>query len=175
MADHPLVIAVAGYSSKAAAMRDYRRLCDAEAGHDRVSAALVEKGADGRLTVDRYHSPPECMAGGVALLGGALLVLAAPLGIFFLVPVMATSTAWAGVAAIVAHLWNDVPKGMLRNMSDLVEMTQTALVVVALDHSGKDLEALLAGAPSVVVTDLTPTDVEADFSKAIEEAETTGG
>ena len=175
MADRPVVIAVAAYSSKAAAEGDFGRLCATDAGRDLLTAALVEKGADGRLTVDRYHGSTERLTGGLALLGGALVVLAAPLGIHFLVPVVATTTAWAGVGAIVSHLWNDIPQGGLRHMGDLLETTQAALVVVALDHAGRDLEPLLANAATTVVIDLTPTDLEADFAKAIEEAETTGG
>ena len=175
MADKVVVIAVAAYSSKAAAEHDFGRLCATGAGGDLLTAALVEKGADGRLTVDRYHGSAERLAGGPALLGGALVVLAAPLGILFLVPIVPTTTAWAGVGAIVAHLWNHIPKGKLRHMGDLLETTQAALVVVALDHACKDLELLLVNAPTTVITDLTPTDLEFDFAKAIEEAETIGG
>src|SRR6476469_3652600 len=105
-------MAVAAYTSKAAAERDFQKLSSPESGQDQLAAALVEKGADGRLTVDRYHGASGRPAGG-------LVVLAAPLGILFLVPVVVTRTAWAGVGAIVAHLWHDVPKGDLRHMSDL--------------------------------------------------------
>jgi hypothetical protein len=170
VAKRPLVIAVAAYSSKAAAERDFGRLCATDTGRDLLAAALVEKGADGRLTVDRYQGTAERLAGRLALLGGALVVLAAPVGILFLIPVVATTTAWAGVGAIVSHIWNDIPMGELRHMSDLVEATQAALVVIALDHTAKDLEPLLANAATAVVTDLTPADLDDDVARAIEEA-----
>ena len=80
MSDQAVVMAVAAYASKAAAERDFRALATAAGGQDRLTAALVEKGADGRLTVDRYHGPAGRPACGLALLGGALVVLAAPLG-----------------------------------------------------------------------------------------------
>ena len=175
MSDQAVVIAVAAYASKAAAERDFGALATAAGGQDRLTAALVEKGADGRLTVDRYHGPAGRPACGLALLGGALVVLAAPLGLLFLVPVVATRAAWAGVGAIVSRLWYELPKGELRHMSDLVETTQAALVVVGLDRTVDELEPLLAHALTAVVADLPPFDLDADWSKAIEEAEATGG
>ena len=175
MSDQAVVIAVAAYTSKAAAERDFQKLSSTDSGQDDLAAALVEKGADGRLTIDRYRAAAGRPACGLALLGGALVILAAPLGILFLVPVVATRTAWAGVGAIVACLWNDVPKGDLRHMSDLVETTQAALVVVGVDRTGDELAPLLAHARTAVVADLPPVDLDADWSKAIEEAEATGG
>ena len=60
-------------------------------------------------------------------------------------------------------------------MSDLVETTQAALVVVGVDRTADEVEPLLAHALTTVVADLPPFDLEADWSKAIEEAEATGG
>jgi hypothetical protein len=178
VAERAVVMAVAAYASKAAAEQDFHTLREAAGGgggREPLTVALVEKGADGQLTVDRYQGAGARPACGVALLGGALLVLAAPLGLLFLVPFVATRTTWAGVGALVSRLWNDVPKGDLRRMSDLVEATQAALVVVGVDRTGEELGPLLARARTAVVSDLPPLDLDADYSKAIEEAEATGG
>jgi uncharacterized membrane protein len=170
-------MAVASYASRAAAERDFEGLCPASGGfaRDQVAAALVEKGADGRLTVEDHRSAPEGLVCGTALLGGALIVVAAPLGVIFLVPVLAATTTWAGVGALVAHLWNNIPKGDIRHMSDLVEAAQSALVVVALDRTIDQVKPLLGSASSSVVTDIGPADLEAEFCNAVDEACTTGG
>ena len=99
-----------------------------------------------------------------------LIVLAAPVGIAFLVPVAATGSAWAGVAALVGHIWHDIPKGELRRMSDLLEAGQAALVAVAVDRAADDVRAALTGATIAVVTDGVTADLEAEVALAIDEA-----
>ncbi len=174
MSDRAVVMAVASYPSRAAAARDFRIVSSAPCCRERnyLAAAKLEKGADGLLTIDDHHTAGR-LACGAALLGGALIVVAAPLGIVFLVPALARKTAWAGVGAIVAHLWNNVPKGELRSMSDMVEMAQAALLVVALGYQGDDIKPLFANAAASVVVDVTPADLEAEFSYAVDEANAT--
>ena len=99
-----------------------------------------------------------------------LVVLAAPVGIAFLVPLAATGSAWAGVAALVGHVWHDIPKSELRRMSDLLEAGQAALVAVAVDRAADDVRAALTGATTAVVTDGVTADLEADVALAIDEA-----
>ncbi len=171
MSDQAVVMAVASYPSRAAAALDFESLCGARhgGGHSNLAAAVVEKGADGQLTIGEQQTG-ERFAHGAVVLGGALIVLAAPLGILFLVPVLATKAAWAGVGAIVAHFWNNVPKADLRHMSDLLETTQAVLVVVALGHEHDELEPLFANAASTILSDVTTADLEAEFFTAIAEA-----
>jgi hypothetical protein len=170
-----VVIAVGSYPTRAAARQDFQQVCRLEDEASRcVAAAVVEKGADGLLTIDRPKAA-ERLVCGAALLGGALIVVAAPLGMLYLVPVVATKTAWAGVGAIVAHFWNNVPKAELRHMTDLLEATQAALVVVAVDRDHDEIRPLLANASSAVVADASPVDLEEGFSLAVDEAEITSG
>jgi hypothetical protein len=176
VSDQAVVIAVASYPSRAIAERDLEALCGARAEGRRatVSAAIVEKGADGLLTID-HHQTAERFADGAVALGAALIVLAAPLGVFFLVPVLATKTAWAGVGAIVAHFWNNVPKAELRRMSDLLESTQAVLVVVALDHDHDEIEPLLARSTTTILSEVSASDLETEFCNAVAEADAIDG
>jgi len=173
--DQAVVVAVASYPSRAAAEHDLRSVCDKDRGGEpmHVAAAMVEKGADGRLTVDR-HRVAERFACGAAVLGGALVVLAAPVGIVFLVPALATKAAWAGVGAIVAHFWNNVPKGDLRHMTDLLETAQAVLVVVAIGQARHEIERLLANASTTIVSDAATADLETEFAEAVAEADAVG-
>ena len=176
MSDRAVVIAVASYPSRAIAERDLEALCGARAEGRRatVAAAIVEKGADGLLTID-HQQTAEPFAYGAIALGAALIVLAAPLGVFFLVPVLATKTAWAGVGAIVDHFWNNVPKAELRRMSDLLESTQAVLVVVALDHDHDEIKPLLARSSTTILSEVSASDLETEFCNAVAEADAIDG
>jgi hypothetical protein len=176
VSDQAVVMAVASYPSREIAERDLEALCGArpDGGRSTVAAAIVEKGLDGPLTIG-HHRTAERFAYGAVFLGGALIVLAAPLGIVFLVPVMATKSAWAGVAAIAAHFWNNVPKAELRHMSELLESTQAVLVAVALDHDHDDIKPLLAHASTTILSDVSAADLETEYCNAIAEADAIGG
>jgi hypothetical protein len=89
--------------------------------------------------------------------------------------VLATKTAWAGVGAIVAHFWNNIPKAELRHMSDLLESTQAVLVVVAFDLDHDEIKPLLANSSTSIVSDVSAADLEAEFRNAVVEADTIGG
>jgi hypothetical protein len=172
MGEQAVVVAVATYTSRATAAESLRALCGAPSHGPlgRLAAATVEKGADGRLTIDRHGGTTSDLRPDYLLLGAVLVVLAAPVGIAFLVPVAATGSAWAGVAALVAHIWHDIPKSELRRMSDLLEAEPAALVVVAMGCAGDDVRAALTGATIAVVIDGLTADVEADIALAIDEA-----
>jgi len=171
MGEQAIVVAAATYASRATAAENLRALCGepSRGPVGRRAAAVVEKGADGRLTIDRYASTTSRVGPDDLLLGAALVVLAAPVGIAFLVPVAATGSAWAGVAALVGHIWHDIPKSELRRMSDLLEAGQAALVVVAVDQQADDIRAALTGATIALVTDGLTVDLEAEIAQAIDE------
>jgi hypothetical protein len=80
---------------------------------------------------------------------------------------------WSGPAPAPAgssHFWHNIPKDDLRRMGDLLEAGQAALVVVAVDHTGEDIGALLSNATNKIVLDTTRADFETAFSQAVEEA-----
>ena len=98
MSDHPIVLAVASYPSRSTAERDLHALTGLrhQARVDQVAAAAVEKGANGWLEIARHHSSATPLAWGGVLLGSALTVVAAPLGIKILASVLATRAAMGG-------------------------------------------------------------------------------
>jgi hypothetical protein len=166
-------MAVASYHSKASAEDDFRALWPGGEFRLRVAAALVEKGADGQLTIDRHRCAADLPAWEGPVLGSALTVVAAPVGILFLVDVVDSRDVLGGVGAIAGHLWNNVPKHQLRQMSELLETGQAALVVVAADQTDATIREVLASADTVVVG-TTSADFEHDFAGGIEEARAIG-
>jgi hypothetical protein len=169
MADRRVIMAVASFGSKAAADADFDALL---ASPGPVAAALVEKGPDGRLTIDRHQCPAEPAVWAGPVLGGALTVVAAPVGIRFLVPVVAAGPDLGGVGAIAAHFWNNIAKDQLRRMSELLETGQAAIVVVA-DATGEALAATLRHA-EVEVAASSSADFAHDYASGIEEARAIG-
>ncbi len=167
-------MAVASYRSKAKADADFRTLRGGGTHLVRRQAiALVEKGADGQLALERHHCTTGERAWEGAVLGSALAVVAAPIGIRFLVPVVERGAVLGGVGAIAGHLWNNVPKDELRRMSELLEAGQAALVVVTADEAEQIVAARLSGATAMVVA-TTVADLDRAYTAGVDEAATIG-
>ena len=53
-------------------------------------------------------------------------------------------------------------------MTDLLESGQAAVVIVAINHSGSDIEALLQNATATIVTETDGGDIEQAYQEALE-------
>jgi hypothetical protein len=150
--DDHLIMAVASYASRGAAEDDFVDVCNWRAAQPgQVTAAVVEKGADGLLTMDRHHCTASGPARGGQLLGAALVVLAAPLGLRFLSSVVVNRATWVVVAQLATHFWLNVPRSELHSMGVLLEARQAALVVVSVDQSEQELARLIVRATEHIV------------------------
>lgn len=169
MGDQSVLLAVASYASRAAADRDFESLWSSESlsRSDHLTGALVEKGTSGELEIDCHRSSVG-PALGIALLGGALTTVAAPMGVSYLASGLMSSAEWAGAAAVVARFWNHIPRDKLRSMSNLLEAGQVGLVVVAVAHDSQEVTACLSGACNKVVSEPILVDLVADFNRAAE-------
>jgi hypothetical protein len=164
MSEHGVVVAVATYRSKREAERGLVAAANHGTEHAPIAGTLVEKGADGQLTIDAHHGPAMDVVWHGLLPGAAITAISAPLGIRLLVPIVPAPAAWTGVAALVAHFWHDIPKHQLRRMSDLIEACQAAVVVVALDHAEDDVLNRLGDSAITLCAACTSADFEAAFS-----------
>jgi hypothetical protein len=169
LADRPIVIGVATYGSKDAAVADLRAVSgtDRQETLDHISVAVLVKGLDGKLHLEHHETTVDNPAWGGALVGGALAVVATPLAIAPLSDIAVQDKTWAGVGGIVGFFWHNVPKGRLLQMSDLLESGQAALVVVALDQSATQIEALLQGAIKAIVAETDGGDIEHAYQEAL--------
>jgi hypothetical protein len=164
-ASTPLVIAVATYASRDAAVQDFNTVWGAkhEGEYDHIAVAVLTKGADGQLEVERHDSTAKHLAWGGALLGAALVVVAPPVGIGMLA---AGGTA-AGAGGIVGHFHKNIPKATVAQMGDLLEAGQSGLVVAAVNKNGRDIEPLLANAEKKIVVDTVKGDLESAYGDAL--------
>ena len=72
---------------------------------------------------------------------------------------------------LAGHFWHNIPKATIREMSDLLEEGESALIVVAVNKKGSDIEPLFAGATKCIVDDTTKGDLEAAYNEAVAKAE----
>ena len=93
--------------------------------------------------------------------------MAAPLAIVALSGVAAQGATWPGIGGVVGYFWDHVPKGQLRRMSDLLELGQAALVIVAVDRAGTDIEPLLQRATDKIVVQTDSGDVVRAYDRAL--------
>ena len=172
MSDKPITVAVATYNDKTSADQDFDVIRGAKAKGqlDHTAIAFIEKDANGKLKIDRHNSTAKHLAWGGGVLGGALTVISAPLGIVFLGPLAVSAGAWAGVGGLVGHFHHAIPKDSARTMGDLLEDGQYGLVVVAVNPAGTNIEALLDNAVDKVVS-VDVDDPEGALAQAFETAE----
>ena len=171
MSNHDVVLTVASYASDSAARRDF----DAVVGSRHrtnlhVAVAILHKGPDGARSIDRSNGTELEVPLAGALLGAALTVLAAPVGIALLPRVVAAPAGWAVVTALVTHFWQYVPQNTLHMMSNLLEEGPAGAVMVTVDQSGENIRTLLPGASATIVTESTTTGLDVHLNRAIDEA-----
>ena len=176
MIEHSVVLAVTAYSSTAAAEQDFSAVTWArDSGAFRyVAAAVLTKGAGGALGIHLTDGVAADTALGGALLGAALAILAAPVGISYLQPVTTTPSGWSRVAALVDHLWQNVPQEELHQMSDMLESSPAGLVIVAVDQTEKDIAVLLSTPIAMIVTHSNAANLDVDVGRAIADPNAAG-
>jgi hypothetical protein len=173
MSDKPLVLAVGSYEARAAAERDLERIGSAPCvPSEPLAAAMVEKGADGQLRLERQVDASHDPAWARLVLGAALTVIATPIGLAFLAPFVHGVPSWSGVASLVGVFWHQIAKDDLRRMSELLEAGQAAIVVVAVAANNVDVVARLSGAAAAVVNDEVSADLRQAFACAATDSTT---
>lgn len=165
----PMVIAAARYRDRAAAVEDFNNVWNAkrQGDFDHIAAAVLTKGSEGQLQVERHDSTAKHLAWGGALLGAALVVIAPPAG----VSTLATVGGFAGAGGLVGHFWHNIPKEKVEEASNLLDSGESGLLVVATNHEDSDIAALLTHAEKTVVINTPAGDLESVFNNALKDAQ----
>lgn len=160
LTDHSVILGAAAYASEPAARRDFQALTRAndDVPTRHVAAAILHKGFDGTLTIDLDDVVEPGVPWGGAPLGAALTVLAAPLGLALLPPVVTAPTGWRPVTALVSQFWEQVAQETLHRMSELLESNPAGIVVAAIGVTADDVRAFLLGATTTIIADSTALD-----------------
>jgi uncharacterized membrane protein len=159
MSDRPIYIYVATYSDAAAAEADYEMLLDQHAAElvGAYDVALVTRDTEGKLHVDKHEKPRqlgECK--GLAV--GALVAV-----------VRGTVDAGAAIGGVGIYLENRMSHETAKELGEMLEDGQAALVVIGESRVQEQLDKLLTRAVKT-----TEKEIEADsmeFKRELEKAE----
>ena len=177
MAETSTVVVVSTYSSVYDAQSDQESVLalhkHGDLGH--VASAVINKGAHGDLEIYRYDTTSQHLAWTGAIIGGLLGVLVPPLGAAAvssaLIGSMSAGAAieagmLAGVGGVIGHFWRNIPKKDLRELGDMLDECDAALVVAAVDKRRADIESALHCACSVAVKEVGGGRLEDAFEDA---------
>lgn len=150
-------IYVGTYPSEDVARRDYEILKDLHAAGavGTYDAAVVTKGADGKVHVAKDEMATRHGAWGGAA-AGALV------GILFPPSVIGTALVGAAVGGVSGHLWRGMSRADVKEFGDIIDAGQAALVIVGESKLEAALEkaALQAEKHVAKALDVDPRDVD---------------
>jgi uncharacterized membrane protein len=164
MSDRPVFIFAATYADREAAYQDYDGLLELHADKliGTYDVALVTKDADGKVHVEKHEKPTQHGAwGGIAV--GAVV------GILFPPSVLGAATVGGLVGGVGAHLKKGISRGDAKELGDLLEGGQAALVVIGESRVEEQLEKALKRAVKTIEKEIDADSRE--FKKELEEAE----
>ena len=164
MSDRPVFIYAAVYGDADDAFADYESLLDLHAAKlvGTYDVALVTKDADGKVHVKKHEKPTQHGAwGGVAV--GAVI------GVIFPPSVIGTAIVGGMVGGIGGHLKKGMSRGDAKELGDLLDGGQAALVVIGESRMEEQLDKALTRAEKTI-----EKEIDADskaFKRDLEEAE----
>jgi len=181
MSDKPLVLLVATYPDRESAEHDYDNVMAlhevGSLGH--VAAAVLAKDDSGYLTIHRHDTTAKHLAWAGAIAGGLVGVLVPPLGALWVAGaagagmtagIVVDGSVLAGLGGAMGYFWHNIPRKDLREMGDLLEAGQAALVVVAVDRELADIENVITHAVRKISRKVLKGDIEAAYDEAIKAA-----
>jgi uncharacterized membrane protein len=164
VSDRPVFIYAATYASKADALADYDVLLEA---HDlklvgTYDVALIDKSADGKIHVEKHEKPTQHGAwGGIAV--GALV------GVLFPPSVIGAAAVGGLAGGVGAHLKKGISRDDAKELGELLENGESALVVIGESRVEEQLDKALTRAEKSIEKEL---DADAkELKRELESAE----
>jgi uncharacterized membrane protein len=164
MSDRPVFIYAATYGDRDDAYADYENLLElhAEKLVGTYDVALVTKDADGKVQVKKHEKPTQHGAwGGIAV--GAVV------GVLFPPSVIGAAAVGGVVGALGGHLRKGMSRGDARELGDLLDDGQAALVVIGESRLEEQLDKALTRAEKTIEKEVDANRDE--FKRELDEAE----
>lgn len=161
--DENMFIYVAAYEDETAANEDFELLkeLNKEGWVGTYDAGVVVKDSDGKLSISRHTDST-----GKGTRRG--LAVGAVLGVIFPPSILAAGLVGAGAGAVIGHSLNDVSKDDLKDIGNLLENNQSAIVVLGESTVEDKIKDLTKQAVKEYQKEFN-SDV-ADYNKAIDQA-----
>jgi hypothetical protein len=83
--------------------------------------------------------------------------------------------ALAGAGGIVGHFWHTIPKEKLREISELLHVGESGLLIIAVNRKGTDIAPLLENAEKKTVIETKAGNLDAAFEDGLKKAQATSG
>jgi uncharacterized membrane protein len=153
MAQNPVFLFVAAYSSEEQAHADYEALKDLHATGlvGTYDAAIVVK-SDGKIHVHKHEKPTQHGA-------WTGLAVGAVVGILFPPSVIAAGVVGAGAGGLVGHLWRGMSRADVKELGELLDDGEAGLVIIGTSKIEEQISKALTRAERQLVKEL---DAEAD-------------
>jgi uncharacterized membrane protein len=164
MSDKPVFIYAATYADAAGAEEDYDALLEAHAVNlvGTYDVALVKKDADGKVHVEKHEKPTQHGAWGGIAVGAAVGVLAAP-------AVVPAALLGGIIGGLGGHFKKGIARDDAKEMGDLIEAGQAALLVIGESRVEEQLDKALTHAEKSIEKEI---DVDRkEFKRELDEAE----
>jgi uncharacterized membrane protein len=167
MSDRPLFIYEAIYAERADAEADYDALLDLHAAKlvGTYDVALVTKDHDGKVHVHKHEKPTQHGAWtGIAV--GAVV------GILFPPSILGAAAVGGVGGGVIGHLWRGMSRGDAKDLGDLLDEGQAAMIVIGESRLREQLDKALTRAEKTIEKELDADSK--DFERELKEAEKEG-
>lgn len=164
MSDKPVFVYAASYASLDDADADYDTLLDL---HDAdlvgtYDVAIIDKDADGKVHVTKHEKPTQHGAWTGAGVGALI-------GILFPPALLGAAAVGAATGGLIGHLARGMSRGDMKDLGDLLDDGQAALIVVAESNIGEQLDKDLTRAQKSIDKQIDADSKE--FEKELDQAE----
>jgi len=164
MSDRPVFIYAATYADRVDALADYDALLDLHAAKlvGTYDVAVITKDAEGKVHVEKHEKPTQHGAwGGMAV--GALV------GVLFPPSVIGAAVLGGVVGGVGGHLRKGISRGDAKELGDLLQTGQAALVVIGESRVEEELDKALTRAEKSLEKEIDADSKE--FQRELEQAE----
>ena len=164
MSDRPVFIYAATYADRADALADYDTLLDLHAAKlvGTYDVAVISKDAEGKVHVEKHEKPTQHGAwGGIAV--GALV------GVLFPPSVIGAAAVGGLVGGVGGHLKKGMSRGDAKELGELLETGQAALIVIGESRVEEELDKALTRAEKSLEKEIDADNKE--FERELKEAE----
>lgn len=164
MSDRPVFVYAATYADRDDALADYDALIDLHQAKlvGTYDVAVITKDADGKVHVMKHEKPTQHGAwGGIAV--GALL------GIVFPPSIIGTAALGGVVGGVGGHLRKGMSRGDVKELGELLEEGQAALIVIGESRVEEELDKALTRAAKAIEKEIDADREE--LKRELEEAQ----
>jgi uncharacterized membrane protein len=158
-----IFIFIGTYPDEAQARDDYQVVKDLHSAGavGTYDAAVVTKTSNGKVHVNKDETATRHGAWGGAAAGAVI-------GILFPPSVIGTALAGAAIGGVGGHLWRGMSRADVKELGDIIDDGQAALVVVGENKAGQAVQKAARKAEKRVAKDLDVSPK--DLDKAVQEA-----